>query len=342
MKAQTASSIRCHRLVKRFEDTTALDDFELEVPAGTILSLLGPSGSGKTTALRIIAGFEKPDNGTVSVAGRVVVGNGVWIPPEKRHVGLVFQDQALFPHMTVKRNIGFGLDPPDPARLAAVFQLTGLEGLEKRMPHELSGGEQQRVALGRALAPGPGVILLDEPFSSLDTALRARMRRDVRHILTEAETTAIFVTHNQEEALAISDIVAVMRQGHILQVGTPTQLYHEPTSPWVAGFVGASEFVEGTAAVDRVTTPVGTFSHSGDHRGNVLVMMRPEWIRPLPTTEGRAVIVDHEFCGRDQIVTLEFPDGISLASRLASLPLLAIGDRVEICVDRVVVFPNKP
>ena len=338
MTTRAPSAIQCHRLMKRFGEAIALDDFELDVPPGTMLSLLGPSGCGKTTALRIIAGFERPDGGVVSIADRVVAGNGAWLPPEKRRVGMVFQDHALFPHMTVERNIGYGIEPPDTARLAAVMELVGLVGLEDRMPHELSGGEQQRVALGRALAPGPGVILLDEPFSSLDATLRGRMRRDVRRILQEAGTTAIFVTHDQEEALSISDVVAVMRRGHVVQAGTPAQLYREPSSPWIAGFVGDGEFVDGTAEVGRVTTPLGTFPQFGDHRGSVLVMIRPEWIHPVPTSDGLAVVADREFYGHDQVITLEFPDGRRLTSRTGNSPMLNIGDRVDIGVDEVVIF----
>jgi iron(III) transport system ATP-binding protein len=333
------SAIHCHEVVKRFDRAVALDGFELEVTPGTILGLLGPSGCGKTTVLRVIAGFEPPDSGLVSVGGRTVVGDGVWVPPERRSVGMVFQDHALFPHMTVERNIAYGLDPADSARVAEVMELVGLVGLEHRMPHELSGGEQQRVALGRALAPQPAVILLDEPFSSLDATMRERMRRDVRHILTEAGATAVFVTHDQEEALAISDVVAVMRAGKVLQVATPARLYRNPSTPWIAGFVGESEFVEGNAEVGRVSTPLGTFPQVGPHRGAVVVMIRPEWIHPTPSSDGAAVVADREFYGHDQLLTLELADGRTLTSRIGNTPMLEVGDRVDIGIDEVVVFP---
>ncbi len=208
------------------------------------------------------------------------------------------------------------------------------------MPHELSGGEQQRVALARALAPRPDVILLDEPFSSLDASLRERMRRDVRRILNAAGATAVLVTHDQEEALAFADVVAVMRTGKVLQVGTPTRLYRNPVSPWVAGFVGESEFVEGVADVGRVETPVGTFPQFGNHRGDVLVMIRPEWIHPRPSADGIAEVVDREFYGHDQLLLLALPDGRKLTSRIGNTPMLEVGDRVDIGVDEVVVFPR--
>jgi iron(III) transport system ATP-binding protein len=335
---QQPSAIHCHGLVKRFGAEVALDGFELEVPPGTILGLLGPSGCGKTTALRVIAGFERPDAGTVSIGGRTVVGDGSWVPPERRRIGMVFQDHALFPHMTVAANLAYGLQPPVPGRVGEVLDLVGLTGLEHRMPHELSGGEQQRVALGRALAPDPAVILLDEPFSSLDATLRERMRRDVRRILGEAGTAAVFVTHDQEEALSMADVVAVMRRGRVLQVGTPSTLYRHPSSPWVAGFVGESELIDGRAEIGKVTTPLGVFPQFGPLRGDVLVMIRPEWIHPVPAADGAAVVADREFYGHDQLLVLEFADGRTVTSRIGNSPRLEIGDTVDIGVDEVVLF----
>jgi iron(III) transport system ATP-binding protein len=329
-------------MVKRFGENAALDDFELEIAPGQILSLLGPSGCGKTTALRVIAGFEDPDSGSLTIDGVTVVDDTVNLPPEQRRVGMVFQDYALFPHMTVARNVGYGLEPgPDVGRVAEVLELVGLATHSDRMPHELSGGEQQRVALARALAPRPALILLDEPFSNLDAGLRDRMRRDVRHILKDAGTTAVFVTHDQEEALATSDVVAVMRAGRVLQVDTPQRLYRAPVDPWVANFVGDGEFFDGEANLGFVETPLGTFPQTTSHRGDVTVMVRPEWIHPTRSNTGSAVVVDQEFYGHDQLIVLEFPDGRRLNSRIGASPTFTIGDRADVGVDEIVVFPKN-
>jgi iron(III) transport system ATP-binding protein len=309
------------------------------VSAGEICCLLGPSGCGKTTALRIIAGFEDPEYGSVHIGDDTVVGPGVNLPPDRRRVGMVFQDYALFPHMTVRANVAFGIGKGAATRVAEILELVGLEAMGDRMPHQLSGGEQQRVALARALAPSPSVILLDEPFSNLDASLRDRMRRDVRLILKETGSTVVFVTHDQEEALAMADTVAVMRHGRVLQIGAPRDVYKSPANPWVAGFIGESTLIEGTAETGIVTTPIGRFPHASKLRGPVLVMVRPEWIHPVPSMEGRATIVDQEFYGHDRLVTLELEDGRRLTSRLAGTPLIEVGDRVEIGIDEVVLFP---
>ena len=214
-------ALRCDGLSKAFGDAAAVDDASFHVTAGTVLALLGPSGCGKTTTLRLIAGLDRPDAGTIVLGGSEVQGPDVSVPPERRRVGLVFQDYALFPHLDVRANVGFGLSRRNgrAARVAETLELVGLSALASRMPHELSGGQQQRVALARALAPNPRVVLLDEPFSNLDAALRNDLRNDVRRVLRESGTTAVFVTHDQEEALSLADQVAVMIDGRVLQVG---------------------------------------------------------------------------------------------------------------------------
>ena len=336
----TAPAIHCHRLDKWFGTTPALDGFELEVTKGSIVSLLGPSGCGKTTALRTIAGFTDPDGGAITIGDREVFGRDGSTPPERRRVGMVFQDYALFPHMTVVGNVSYGLGPGEGARADAALELVGLSGFGDRMPHELSGGEQQRIALARALAPQPDVILLDEPFSNLDATLRGRMRRDVRQILRDAEITAVLVTHDQEEALAITDVVAVMRAGRVLQVATPTDLYRRPVSPWVAGFVGDAQFVNGDAHLGKISIPFGEFPYHGSERGSVRVLIRPEWVHPTKRHDSDVVVIDREFYGHDQLLMLELPDGRRISARVGTYPSLDIGDRVDIGLDEVVVFPH--
>jgi iron(III) transport system ATP-binding protein len=339
MSEDNGTAIACAGIHKRFGAVTALDGFDLDVAGGSTLSLLGPSGCGKSTALRVIAGFEEPDAGVVTIGDRHVVGPDHAVPPEQRRVGMVFQDYALFPHLSVARNVAYGVNASE--RVDDVLHLVGLDGMEARMPHELSGGEQQRVALARALAPRPDVILLDEPFSNLDATLRVRMRREVRRILMLAGATTIFVTHDQEEALAMADHVAVMRDGRVVQTGSPKELYERPADKWVAGFVGESEFLAGEAGPGRVETPLGTFPHFGSASGPVEVMIRPEWIHLTPADDGSAAVVDQEFYGHDQLVLIEFDNGRRLKARVSAGPIYAPGDRVQVSVNEVVVFPRE-
>jgi iron(III) transport system ATP-binding protein len=333
------TAIHCHEVSRSFDGVPALDGFELEVPAGTIVSLVGPSGSGKTTALRVIAGFETPDSGSVEIGDRTVVGPGVNTPPHRRRVGMVFQDYALFPHMSVARNVGYGVAPRSrDEAVAAALELVGLAGFGKRMPAELSGGEQQRVALARALAAQPEVVLLDEPFSNLDAPQRERMRREVRAILKRAGATSIFVTHDQSEALAVADIVAVMRSGKVAQTGAPHIVYGAPADPWVASFLGDSVFVTGVATSGQVQTALGTFPYRGRAQGAVDIMIRPEWIHPYPESDGPGVVVEREFYGHDQMVLIEIGTGPLVQSRIGPRPLLNPGDRVSLGIDEFVVY----
>lgn len=335
----THLAIRMRGVERWFGETRALAGLDLDVPTGALLTLLGPSGSGKTTALRLIAGFDRPDAGTIEVAGRQVVGPSVFIPAEKRRVGMVFQDYALFPHLTVARNVGYGVPKRSrDARVPKVLDLVGLTGKAERLPHELSGGEQQRVALARALAPDPGVILLDEPFSNLDAALRAKVRNEVAEILRKSGTTAIFVTHDQEEALSMSDIVAVMAEGRVVQTGTPSELYLHPTDSWVGSFLGDADFLTGRVEGGRVATPAGTFA--SHHQGDVTVMIRPEAVTLRLSEDGNAVVRRREFFGHDQLVTVGLADGSILRARLGPGPLYQPGDRVVLSVDEAATFPR--
>lgn len=332
-------AIRIRGLDKVYGTTIALDGFNLDVWDGKLVGLLGPSGCGKTTALRTIAGFERPDRGSIDVHGTRMVDDHLFVLPEKRNVGMVFQDYALFPHMTVAANVGFGLSSRDQTPINEVLDMVGLTGLGKRMPHELSGGQQQRVALARALAPSPNVILLDEPFSNLDAALRDRVRRDVRDILRDAKATAVFVTHDQEEALALSDIVAVMEGGTVVQAATPEELYLRPATRFVAGFVGDADFIPGTASRGIVETAIGSFET--DLTGEVTVMVRPESVSLIADEAGHSVVSDREFFGHDQLYVVELPTGQLVRARTGPMPILDRGQRVRLSVASAVAFPGN-
>ncbi|HSO49701.1 MAG TPA: ABC transporter ATP-binding protein, partial [Acidimicrobiia bacterium] len=281
-----------------------------------------------TTALRVIAGFENA-GGSIEIHGRKVLDDGVFVPPEKRRVGMVFQDYALFPHMTVASNVAYGLPRGErEPRVGEVLELVGLTGLEDRMPNELSGGQQQRVALARALAPEPEVILLDEPFSNLDASLRDRVRRELRVILTEARTTAVFVTHDQEEALATSDIVAVMKDGRVLQADTPADLYSNPADPWIAEFLGDADVLHSEARNGRADTPVGSFQT--DLTGKVSVIIRPENVQISLGETPNAVVAGSEFFGHDQLVTVALHGGTRVRARIGPRPIYRVGDACRV------------
>ncbi len=332
-------TIRARGLTKAYGAVTALDEFNLDVWEGSLLTLLGPSGCGKTTALRVIAGFEHAV-GSVDIRGRNVLGPDVFVPPEHRKVGMVFQDYALFPHMTVARNVAYGLDRNAPAaRVDEVLELVGLSGLGERMPNELSGGQQQRVALARAMAPSPDVILLDEPFSNLDANLRDRVRRELKVILTEARTTAVLVTHDQEEALATSDLIAVMYQGHVVQVDTPARLYTAPADPWVAEFLGDADSLRATGHRGYADTLLGRFKT--ELRGPVLVVVRPEDVQLSIGESPNAVVAQTEFFGHDQLVTVALPGGVRVRSRIGPRPHYEPGDNVRVRAVHARVFPTR-
>ena len=331
-------AIRVRDVDKSFDGTRALNGFHLDVHAGHLMTLLGPSGSGKTTALRLIAGFDRPDRGTIEIEGTTVVSHTTFVPAERRRVGMVFQDYALFPHLTVARNVAYGVPKPDRRRrVAEALEMVGLAGKEERLPHELSGGEQQRVALARALAPAPEVILLDEPFSNLDAALRSRVRSEVADILRRAGTTAVFVTHDQEEALSMSDFVAVMHDGRVVQAARPSDLYQTPLDAWVGSFLGEADFMPGVAHGGSVQTPVGRFPT--ELEGPVRVMIRPEAVALSPDPGGTAVVRDRQFFGHDQLVTVTLPDGTPLRARLGPSPYLEPGDLVSVQVEGAIAFP---
>jgi iron(III) transport system ATP-binding protein len=337
----TGVAIRLGSVTKRFGDVAAVREATLEVAGGEILALLGPSGCGKTTVLRTIAGFERLDGGTIEVGGRVVAG-GPWAPPEARGVGMVFQDYALFPHLTVAENVGFGLARRDRAtRVPALLALVDLCGLGARYPHELSGGQQQRVALARALAPAPRVVLLDEPWSNVDPQLRAELRTEICAVLRPLRVTTILVTHDREDAFSVADRIALMRDGAIVQVGTPEELYFTPVDRWAAEFLGAGNVLTGDAQEGVAHTPLGLVPTNGA-AGTVDLLVRPELVALAPHPEGEGEVVGREFRGHDVFYRVRV-NGLELVSQRPSNEVVPLGARVAVSLHdgRVAVLPES-
>ena len=313
-----------HDISKDFGATRALDAVTLEVRRGELLALLGPSGCGKTTALRVAAGFERPDAGRVELAGRIVSGPGVHVAPERRRVGMLFQQHALFPHLDVGGNVGFGLTgrgrrhaTARAARVREVLELVGLSGLEDRLPGTLSGGQQQRVALARALAPEPEVVLLDEPFNAIDPVHRAEMRSELVSVLRAAGVTVLLVTHDREEAFTLADRIALMRDGRIVQVDRPERLYFAPADRWCARFVGAANIVTG-ASLGLAT--------------DAEVLVRPELVGLEPDVRGRAEVVERVFLGHDVAYRVRLADGTTIEAQRPSNEVVELGARVRVRV----------
>jgi iron(III) transport system ATP-binding protein len=299
----------------RYGRQPVLDGVDLEVEAGSFVAVLGASGSGKTTLLRVVAGFERVESGLVRLGGTVVDDGRRSLPPERRKVGYVPQDGALFPHLRVAANVAFGTRGSDRHRVGELLDMVGLVGLERRYPHELSGGQQQRVALARALAVEPEVVLLDEPFSALDAALRASVRREVAHILRQRGTTTVLVTHDQDEALSMADRVAILRSGRIVADSTPERLYHSPVDSGVATFLGDANLIPGTISGDAVTTSLGRLvlqdgvvAGWGGSGAQATVLVRPEQLEArtrsaVPAGGGiPARVTDRAFFGHDAVL----------------------------------------
>ena len=330
-----------------YQDQRVVQNLNLHLNAGDIGCLLGSSGCGKTTTLRAIAGFEPVHEGEIVLAGEVISKAGFTLAPEKRRIGMVFQDYALFPHLTVADNIAFGIR--NHPRLTQVVQemldLVNLGALGKRHPHELSGGQQQRVALARALAPEPQLLLLDEPFSNLDGELRRRLSHEVRDILKARGTSAILVTHDQEEAFAVSDHVGVFKEGRLEQWDTPYNLYHEPATPYVASFVGQGYFIRGQMIdAESVQTELGILRGNRAYPGisgtAMDVLLRPDDIVYTPESALKAKVTNKTFQGASTLYRLQLPTGTQLGALFPSHADLRAGDEVgiSVCAEHLVLF----
>jgi iron(III) transport system ATP-binding protein len=327
--------------VKRFGRVEVLKQVSIDVAPGEIVALLGPSGCGKTTLLRSIAGLERLDAGSIAINGTEVSAPTVHLRPEQRRIGMVFQDWALFPHLTVAQNVGYGLSREERRgdRIAESLDLVGLGGLGDRLPATLSGGQQQRVALARALAPQPTALLLDEPFSNLDTSLRVQVRGEVHRLLAELEVTTVFVTHDQEEAFVLGDRVAVMHEGRIEQLERPAEIYANPASRWVASFVGEANLIRAEATGERAVSAIGPLELQSAHQGPVDVLVRPEDLvladlesagSSATNGTGAATVQLVEYYGHDHVSVVELDDGTSLRSRGPGAPSYRRGQRVRV------------
>ena len=333
--------IRARSVTKSYGSEVVLSDFNLDIWNGSIVGILGISGSGKTTALRLLAGFDKPDSGIIEMRDKVISSEETFLPPEERNVGMVFQDYALFPHLNVEKNISFGLsrDEIKSGRLEEVLSMCNLETYRNKFPQELSGGQQQRVSLARALAPKPEVILLDEPFTSLDAHMARDLREEVVSLLRQTETTAIIVTHDQEEALSVCDVVSVLENGSVIQSATPQEIYLNPVSQTVANSVGDPNILKGFSVDGRVETSLGTFVTA--YNGALDVSIRPECIELLLDSDGSYVVKECTFYGHDQVISFQNSKGEVFRARSLPNTIYEAGDKVNINISEVTTFPSN-
>lgn len=346
------TTLEVRNIVKQFHGSghSAVNDISFELHKDEILALVGPSGCGKTTTLRLIAGLERLDSGLIRLNDRIVASESVFIPPEQRGVGMVFQDHALFPHMTVFENIAFGLRRRSASdaktTVGEMLHLVGLLPLSKRYPHELSGGERQRVALARALAPRPVLLLMDEPFSSLDADLRIKMREHVRNILKSMQTTVVFVTHDQEEALFMGDRLAVLQKGGLEQIGTPEEIFHESNTRFVAEFMGDSDFLKGRVVPGGIHTEIGLLNQvvALSNSRSVEIALRADDVDFEIDGNGNSLIVDRFFRGAFNLYRLRLDSGEILHAANNHTRILPVGTRVRTYIQAehsLTVFPDR-
>lgn len=334
------AALRVDDVDKAFGPTPVLTSVTLAVPRGRIVSVLGPSGCGKTTLIRLVAGFESPDSGSITLAGRTVARPGLHVPPESRRVGIVPQEGALFSHLDVAANVGFGLPRAGRSdsgrrRVDHMLELVGLTGLGSRRPDQLSGGQQQRVAVARALAPRPEVVCLDEPFSALDAGLRNSVREAVIGALRAESATVVLVTHDQDEALSVSDTIAVLIHGRIAQVGTPAEIYSRPTTSAVARFIGDAVLLPGQATGHDAVSELGRLELVHATQGPTTVLVRPEQIRVSPLGDGRspgtsARVGSVEYHGHDALIRLSTTGGLAITARAGAGWIPRPGDLVDV------------
>jgi iron(III) transport system ATP-binding protein len=329
-------------VTRRFDTEAAVDQLSLSVREGELLTLLGPSGCGKTTTLRLLAGLERPDSGTIRVRDEVVAGEDRFVTPEDRNIGLIFQDFALFPHLSVAANVAYGIqDRPDDAidrRVEELLDLVGLSAYGDYSPDSLSGGQRQRVALARSLAPEPDVLLLDEPFSNLDVGLRTEMREEVRRILKAAGVTAISVTHDQEEALSISDRVGVMHDGRLEQVGRPEAVFQNPASRFVAHFLGHAGFVTGRREDGAVSTVLGSIDpgrlvgYEPAMDGSTIdVLVRPDDLGISEAASGAdGRIIHRQYTGPSFVYRIELETGDVVHAQVNHVDRFEVGQAVAV------------
>jgi iron(III) transport system ATP-binding protein len=340
------NAVEVRGVSKSYDGTSVLSDFSLMIADTFITAILGPSGSGKTTLLRLIAGFDRPDAGTIMLGDQVVDDARIHVRPERRGIGYVPQDGALFPHLNALRNISFGLDRADRGRASELLDLVGLTGLGHRYPHQLSGGQQQRVALARALAIRPKLVLLDEPFSSLDASLRVSMRRDIARVLAETHTPSIIVTHDQDEALSLANQVVILDEGHALAHGRPADLYRTPISAAAARYLGDANLLTATvdAGVARCALGVVQLRNATELNGPLTVLVRPEQLRvtAVPTDGGVSVTVGNiDYYGHDSLAELMLDDATMVTARLTDNEGIRPGDRVYVrTVGEMVAWPE--
>ncbi len=338
------TAVESQRLAKYFGKTCAVYSASFTLPRGEFMALLGPSGCGKTTMLRMIAGLEKPDKGKIFLDGHLVASEEIFVPANRRRVGMVFQDYALFPHMTVEKNIAYGLVRGSSQKVIVdqMLELVGLSGMKNRYPRELSGGQQQRVALARALAPQPSILLLDEPFSNLDTALRVQVREEVKRIIKEAGVSTILVTHDQDEAMSMADTIGVMLRGTIEQIGSPRILYEKPKSLAIANFLGETNHIPGEAQGNKVLTALGELPLQTPMQGSVEVLLRPSDLVFSSNGHGTPAMVSHTtYYGHRQTIWVKIADATLLKMTGDAHTDYKTGDTIQIGVKHpVVAFPR--
>jgi iron(III) transport system ATP-binding protein len=341
------TDVHVEGITANYGGAPVLHDLGLDVGSGEVVAVLGASGSGKTTLLRVLAGFLRPTSGEVRFGDRVVSSDSTWVPPEHRRVGIVPQEGALFPHLDVAGNVAFGLPRGSSARVEEMLEMVGMAGMGRRRPQELSGGQQQRVALARALAPEPDVLCLDEPFSALDASLRTRLRGEVREVLARTGTTTILVTHDQEEALSIADRVAVVRDGRVVQVDTPDDLYGHPVDLDTARFVGEAVELDAQVLADGIVScALGQVRVQGAEAGagSAVVVLRPEQLavvaeRPVGAEGGSVAAAGApgrvracSYHGHDSLLLVELEDGTEVPVRVPAGRGAHPGDRVRVVV----------